>query len=81
MKNGLTDLNNHLFAEIERLSDEELKGEELKDELDRADKMAKVASQIIQNSNTIIKTVKMADDLLDYNNSKKVLALVGGDEK
>nr|DAN93838.1 MAG TPA: hypothetical protein [Caudoviricetes sp.] len=27
MKNTLLDLNNHLFAEIERLGDEELKGD------------------------------------------------------
>ena len=28
-KNTLVDLNNHLFAEMERLGDEDLKGEEL----------------------------------------------------
>ena len=33
MQNTLGDLNNHLFAELERLSDEELKGDELKDEM------------------------------------------------
>ena len=33
IKNKITDLNNHLFAELERLSDEELKGDELKAEI------------------------------------------------
>ena len=32
-KNKLTDLNNHLFAELERLGDEDLKGEELEKEI------------------------------------------------
>lgn len=33
MKNTLGDLNNHLFAELERLSDEDLKGDELVEEM------------------------------------------------
>ena len=49
MKNKLTDLNNHLFAELERLSEEDLKGEELANEIDRARAITAVSTQIIQN--------------------------------
>lgn len=79
MKNRLTDLNDHLFAQIERLGDEDLKGDELMEEINRADSMARIATQIVQNNNTILKTVKMADEMIDLNNSKKVMKLIGGE--
>ena len=36
MKNKLVDLNKHLFAQLERLGDENLKGEEFAAELNRS---------------------------------------------
>lgn len=42
MKNTLGDLNNHLFAELERLGDEGLTGDELKEELTRAESIVRV---------------------------------------
>ena len=55
MKNTLSDLNNHLFAEMERLGDESLKGDALKDEIGRADAITKVASEIINNGALALK--------------------------
>lgn len=49
MKNNLEDLHNHLFAQLERLSDEDLKGNELTEEIKRAQAVSAVASQIIHN--------------------------------
>jgi len=48
MRNKITDLNNILFAQLERLDDESIKGDELAREIARARAMAGVASQIIQ---------------------------------
>lgn len=45
----LKDLNNYLFGALDRLSKNDLKGDELKDEINRASTMGNVASAIIQN--------------------------------
>ena len=55
MKNTLGDLNNHLFAELERLADEELQGEKLAEEIERAKAIREIASQVINNANTALR--------------------------
>jgi hypothetical protein len=55
MRNTLGDLNNHLFAQLERLSDEELVGEKLGEEIKRAESVSKIASQIISNGALVLK--------------------------
>lgn len=62
MKNTLLDLNNHLFAEIERLGDEELKGEALAEELQRASGISNIAKNIIENANVTLQATKFMDD-------------------
>lgn len=50
MKNRITDLNDHLFAQIERLSAEGLTKEQLEAEVQRTDAMVKVADMIVDNA-------------------------------
>lgn len=65
MKNTLGDLNNHLFAQLERLSDEDLKGDALREEIDRAKSVTSVASKIIENGTLVLEAKKMIDDRMD----------------
>lgn len=62
MKNTLTDLNNHLFEQLERLNDEDLDAEQLERELRRADGMTKIAAQIIQNGELAYRTMVHMDE-------------------
>ncbi|MGQ0740195.1 MAG: hypothetical protein ACT4OJ_14180 [Bacteroidota bacterium] len=59
MKNKLSDLNNHLFAMLERLGDQDLKGEELKQEIDRGKSMAHIATQIVQSAKITVDAMKL----------------------
>jgi hypothetical protein len=49
-KNRLLDLNDHLFERIEWLTDRDVKGEELTEEIKRTETVIKVSEQIIKNA-------------------------------
>ncbi len=60
MKNKVTDLNDHLMAQIERLTDEGLHGAKLEDEIARAKALAPLASNVIQNAALLLDGAKFA---------------------
>lgn len=49
-KNKLSDLNNALFEQLERLNDADLTGDALREEAERAKAITKVSHQIISNA-------------------------------
>lgn len=59
MKNKLSDLNDHLFAQLERLSDEDLDAEALEHEVKRAEALVAVADQITGNADLQLKAAKL----------------------
>lgn len=75
MRNKSIDLNNYLFAQIERLSEEELEGEKLKNELARSKAMGNVAKNIIDNASLALK----AQELLSNNQIDKLPLMIGSD--
>ena len=65
MRNTLGDLNNHLFAQLEKLSDDDLKGEELKEEVTRTKAISLIAKQIIDNGTLVLEAKKMVEDSIN----------------
>lgn len=62
MKNKLSDLNDHLFAQLERLSDEGLLPADLDKEVKRGEAVAAVADQIIRNASVQLAAAKLVSD-------------------
>lgn len=59
MKNKLSDLNNHLFAQLERLSEEGLSLEQIEQEVKRTDAIVDVSEQIIRNADLTLKAATL----------------------
>lgn len=75
MKNKLSDLNDHLFAQMERLSDEDLTPEQLAKEVNRAGAIRDVAEQIIKNADLQLKAVAL---VAQHERVRPMLPMIGG---
>lgn len=64
-RNKLTDLNDHLFMQLERLNDESLSADELQLEIDRSRAVAKIAQGVIANGNLVLRSCEFRDAKLD----------------
>jgi hypothetical protein len=74
MKNKLVDLNNHLFAQLERLGDEELTAEQMEKETVRTNAIVKVSQQIISNATVALNAAKLTAEY--GGNYEKMLPLI-----
>ena len=78
MKNKLTNLNDHLFMQLERLTDEKLKGDKLAEEISRSKAVSQIAGQIIFGGKLALEAqaalrdgkIKIAPGLLEISNEK-----------
>lgn len=79
MKNRLGDLNNHLFAQLERLADEDLTAEQIEVEVKRADAIVQVADTIVDNARLQLQACKLIADHGDR--FEKHLPMLGAPSK
>jgi len=62
MKNKLSDLTNHLFAQLERLGDEDLTAEQIDQEVKRSEAIVSISDQVVVNANLQLKAAKLFAD-------------------
>ena len=66
MKNTLTDLNNHLFAQLERLGNESLNSDELKTEIERTKAISAISQNVIANARLVLDSQNAIYDTPNY---------------
>ena len=69
MRNTLYDLNNHLFAALERLNDESLSTEELENEVKRTHAITGVANTVVNNANLQLQMYKQFNMCKEFGDS------------
>ena len=79
MKNKLTDLNDYLFEQLERLTDDDLTQDELDKEIEISKQVVKVSQTIINNENLLLQAKKHFD--ITGEDNKKVAPLLSLGEK
>ena len=66
------DLNAVLFAQLNRLSDPNLKGGELEAEIQKAEAIEKISEQVIKNNNMRLNAVKLVAEYRGIKNADSV---------
>ncbi|GAA5560728.1 hypothetical protein Asch02_02239 [Acinetobacter schindleri] len=56
---NLSELNKHLFAQLDRLSNNELKGDALKEGVSRAGAVNEICKSVIENANLQLQATKL----------------------
>lgn len=75
MKNKLTDLNDHLFTQLERLCDETMSTEQIDREIKRTDAIVQVSEQIVSNAALQLRAVEVVAKYGDRHRSS--LPMIG----
>lgn len=72
-RNSLADLNDHLFAMIEKLGDDDIKGVELEQEIDRAKAISNLAKDVVANGRLVLAVAQFKDEKVGDGQLPKML--------
>ncbi len=62
MKSRLGDLNNHLFAQLDRLGAKDITADQIEQEVKRAEAIVSLADQVVRNADLQLKAAKLFAD-------------------
>ena len=62
--NNLNSLNNKLFEQLDRLTNNNLSGDKLQEELERTDAIVDISTSIISNADLMLKAMVAKDEKL-----------------
>lgn len=79
MSNNLGDLHDCLFAQLQRLSNDDLQGEKLAEEISRSKAVTDIAATIIDNASLVLKAKIAQGESIAANKSLPKM-LEGGEE-
>lgn len=72
-------MNDHLFAQLERLNDESISGEKLDEEIKRSKAIGSIAKGIIANGELLLESKKYFDEMgLGSEQQPEILKIGGG---
>lgn len=76
MSKNLTDLNNHLFSQLERLSKADISEDELSQEIQRTSSMVSIAKEVVSNARLVFEAEKFRTEFNYNGNGKKLPAML-----
>jgi len=63
MSNNLTDLNNHLFEQLKRVSDDKLSADDLAHEVERSQVMVSISGQVLKGASLSLEAAKLVQSV------------------
>jgi hypothetical protein len=78
MKNTLSDLNNILFEQLERVNDDSLTPDQLEAQIRKTESIVKVSEQIIKNGELAFKAIQHKDKYY-VSDSRKLPPMLEGE--